>query len=431
MIGVGRVEGRNCQGITRRELLQVGGASVVGLSLAGALEAEAAAKPEREKSCIFLWLDGGPSQFETFDPKPEAPSGQRGPYGVIETRVPGLRYSELVPMLAERADRCTLIRSMSHSIDSHSPLPMMTASGRDTTSHGAVVTYLKGFHGKMPPYVHLGKPLPVGGGSLGPAYSPIVVQDPTGKNVQLPDFNFPAGVNPLRFDRRRQLLGAVDDYRRQADGSAALSAQDANYQRALGILTSSEVREAFDLSKEPETVRERYGGSFFGQSCLLARRLVEAGTRFVQVKWYDGPAWNGWDTHGADTGGLVRMEQHLCPRLDYGLSALLDDLKERGLLETTLVVAVGEFGRTGINKLAGRDHWPFVFSALLAGGGAPTGLVVGSSDSMGQYPASRPVSPGDFAATIYRLLGINPNVEDRVRPFLNGGVSVDEIAGTA
>jgi hypothetical protein len=431
MIRIGEGLARNCEGVTRRELLQVGGAGLVGLSLAGALRAEAAERPVREKSCIFLWLDGGPSQFETFDPKPDAPSQQRGPYQGIETSVPGLRYSELLPDLAERAHLCTIVRSMSHGIDSHSPLPVMTADRVDTTSHGAVVTYLKGHTGNVPPYVHLGKPLPVGGGKLGPAFNPVVVEDPSGSKVQLPDFNFPAGVNPVRFDRRRRLLGAVDDFRRQVDASRSVQEADAYYRRALAMLSTTEVRDAFDLSKEPESVRERYGGNFFGQSCLAARRLIEAGTRFVQIKWYDGPAWNAWDTHGADTGGLVRMEQHLCPRFDLGLSALLDDLKARGLLDTTLVVAVGEFGRTGVNKLGGRDHWPSVFSALLAGGGAPRGLVVGASDSMGRYPTDRPVSPGDFAATLYRLLGINPNVEDRVRPFIRGGASVDEIAGTA
>jgi hypothetical protein len=307
----------------------------------------------------------------------------------------------------------------------------MTADRLDPTSHGAVVTWLKGHTGNVPPYVHLGKPLPVGGGKLGPAYNPVVVQDPTGSNVKLPDFNFPEGVNPLRFDRRKKLLSAVDEWRRQVDSSRPVQEQDSYYQRALAMLTTSEVRDAFDLSREPEPLRERYGGNFFGQSCLAARRLVEAGTRFVQIKWYDGPAWNAWDTHGADTGGLVRMEQALGPRFDVALSALLDDLKQRGMLDTTLVVAIGEFGRTGINKLAGRDHWPFCFPALLAGGGAPRGFVLGASDGMGQYPSNRPVSPGDFAATLYRLLGINPNIEDRVRPFLRGGTSIDEIAGTA
>ncbi|MBM3459198.1 MAG: DUF1501 domain-containing protein, partial [Armatimonadetes bacterium] len=357
MLHIGDVRQRNCQGMTRRELISVGAAGMVGLNLTDALRAEAATPALREKSCIFLWLDGGPSQFETFDPKPDAPGGQRGPYGAVDTSLAGVRFCELVPLLAERVNRFTVIRSLTHSTDSHSPLPMMTAAPRETTSHGAVVTWLKGHTGKMPPYVHLGKPLPVGGGKLGGAYGPVVVQDPTGKKVQLPDFQFPSQVNPLRFDRRRQLLSALEEYRRRTDESRVVQEQDAFLQRALAMLTSTEVVDAFDVSREPEKVREQYGGNFFGQSCLLARRLVEAGTRFVQIKWYDGPAWNAWDTHGADTGGLVRMEQHLCPRFDFGVSALLDDLAQRGLLETTLVVAVGEFGRTGINRLGGRDHW--------------------------------------------------------------------------
>ena len=434
MIEIGHGWNRNCEGLSRRALMQVGGSAALGLTLAGTLRAHASAASQRsasrEKSCIFLWLDGGPSQFETFDPKPEAPSAQRGPYGAMETSVTGLRFSELVPLLAERAHLCTVIRSLTHGVDSHSPLPMMTARAGDNTSHGAVVTYLKGHQGNMPPYVHVGKPLPVGGGKLGPAYGAVSITDPTGSTVKLPEFNFPDNVNPLRFDRRRQLLDSVDGFRRQVDASRSLREMDAYHARALAMLTTSEVRDAFDLKREPESVRERYGGNFFGQSCLLARRLVEAGTRFVQIKWYDGPAWNGWDTHGADTGGLVRMEQHLCPRFDYGLTALLDDLKTRGLLDSTLVVAVGEFGRTGINRLGGRDHWPSCFSALLAGGGAPGGYVHGASDRLAQYPAERPVGPGDFAATLYRLLGINPNIEDRVRPFLAGGSSIDEIAGT-
>ncbi len=430
MLHIGSVLSRNCSGVTRRELIQIGGAALAGLSLADVARADLSGQRRRDKSCIFLWLDGGPSQFETFDPKPEAPLAQRGPYGAIESSLSGVRFSELVPLLAARAHRCTFIRSFSHGVDSHSPVPVMTADPRSTTSHGAVITYLKGHRGVMPPYVHLGKPLPVGGGRLGAAYGPVTVEDPTGRNVKLPDFEFPKDVNPVRFDRRRVLLQAVDGYRRAGDESRGVRDLDAYYQRALSILTSSEVRNAFDLGREPEPVRDRYGNNFFGQSCLLARRLVEAGTRFVQVKWYDGPAWNGWDTHGADTGGLVRMEQHLCPRLDLGLSALLDDLRQRGLWQTTLVVAAGEFGRTGLNHLGGRDHWPQLGSVLMAGGGAPEGLVVGASDPMGRYPPNRPVSPADFAATLYRLLGLNPNIEDRLRPFLAGGVSVDEIAGT-
>ena len=432
MIRIGNVLGRNCSGVTRRELLQIGGAGLLGLTLGDAIRAEAAESAPEKRNCIFLWLDGGPSSHETFDPKPEAPIHVRGPYGAIGTNLPGVQFSGLLPMLAQRADRMTVIRSMSHKIDSHSPMPMMTASRTSRTSHGAVVTWMRKHTGNMPPYVHVGKPLPVGGGQLGPVFNPVIVKDPTGSKITLPDFEFPQGVNPMRFDRRRELLDSVDGFRRKVEGDPLVEAMSAYYQRAMTILTSSEVREAFDLGKEPLKLRERYGGNFFGQSCLLARRLVEAGTRFVQIKWYDGPAWNAWDTHGADTGGLVRMEQHLCPRFDFALSALLDDLERRGLLESTLVVAVGEFGRTHtINRLGGRDHWPHCFSAMMAGGGAPRGLVLGASDEMGQYVADRPVSPGDFAATLYRLLGINPNLETRLRPFIAGGTNVTEITGTA
>jgi uncharacterized protein (DUF1501 family) len=203
---------------------------------------------------------------------------------------------------------------------------------------------------------------------------------------------------------------------------------DACYQRAIDILTSTRVREAFDLGREPEAVRNRYGANFFGQSCLLARRLVEAGTRFVQVKWYDGIAFDAWDVHGADLAGMARMEQQLCPRFDQGLTALLEDLHQRGLLSSTLVVATGEFGRTPkLNKYGARDHWPHCFSVLLAGGSLPGGTVVGASDREGAYPANSPVRPPEFAATLYRLLGIDTNTDPRVRPFIGTASPVAEL----
>jgi len=215
-----------------------------------------------------------------------------------------------------------------------------------------------------------------------------------------------------------------------AESSGAVQAQDGLYHRALTLLTSSRVRDAFDLTREPEAVRDRYGANSFGQSCLLARKLVEAGTRFVQVMWYDredGFAV-GWDVHGDDLNGLVRMEQQLCPRFDQGLSALLEDLRRCGLLDSTLVCAFGEFGRTPrINKHAGRDHWPYCFSALLAGGGIPGGAVVGASDSRGAYPVDRPVTPADLAATLYRLLGVDVTMDDRLRPAIFEGHPVDEL----
>jgi hypothetical protein len=439
MLKCGQTMVRNCAGLTRRELLQVGGLSVLGITLADALRArdpQPQAQPlrrlgrhkKRDPSCIVLWLDGGPSQFETFDPKPAATDDVRGPYGVIKTSVNGVHFSELMPQMAQQMHRCALIRSLTHRIDAHAPIPMLTGLPGTTTSHGAVLTRLKGHTGDMPPYVHLGSRLGVGGGSLGSAYDPVVVADPTGNKVELPQFSLRADISADRFRQRRELLGAIDRMRRRAHSSKAVDQLDIFYQRAVDMLTSPRVREAFDLTREKESLRDRYGANFFGQSCLLARRLVEAGTRFVQIKWYDGIAFDAWDVHGADLAGLVRMEQHLCPRLDQGFSALLDDLHQRGLLDSTLVVALGEFGRTPkVNRFGGRDHWPYCFSVLLAGGGVPGGTVVGASDRDGAHPAHRPVSPAEFAATLYRLLGIDTNTDPRIRPFIGPAQPVGEL----
>src|SRR5262249_34497639 len=250
-------------------------------------------------------------------------------------------------------------------------------------------------------------------------YGPVLMTDPSGKQVQLPQFALTANVTADRFRERRELLDAVDKMRSEAHASTAVQQMDASYQQAVNLLTSDTVRNAFDLSKEPEDLRWRYGASTFGQSCLMARRLVEAGTRFVQVNWYSEPAWHGWDVHGADLPGIGRMESPLCPRLDQGLSTLLGDLHDRGLLSSTLVVVSGEFGRTPqINKYGGRDHWPQCFSVLLAGGGIAAGRVVGASDNSGAYPANRPVSVPELAATIYRFLGIDTNADLRIRPFI-------------
>jgi Protein of unknown function (DUF1501) len=435
MLNVGSAKVRNCEGVTRRELIQVGGAGALGLTLANwfaGSEARAASSVSAadvgDVACIFLWMDGGPSHFETFDPKPHAPAEIRGPYGAIPTNVPGVHLSELLPMLAQRMDKCALIRSMSHGNGGHSPIPMMTGFNGDRTAYGAVVTKLKGFRGSMPPYVHLGSDLGVGGGSLGSAYDPVKLADPVGKKVELPQFTLAAGMTPEHFSQRRQLLGALDRVRAGAEADETLASLDRFHRRAFDILTSTKVRDAFDLKREPDTLRDRYGANFFGQSCLMARRLVEAGSRFVQVKWYDGPAWDGWDVHGADLGGMERMEQHLCPRFDQGVTALIDDLIDRGMYKSTLVVAVGEFGRTPkINKYGARDHWPNCFSALLAGGGAPGGAVVGASDDTGSSPAHRPVSPPEFAATIYRLLGFGITTDQRIQPFLRGALPVGEL----
>jgi hypothetical protein len=433
MLGIGRSYVRTCQGITRRDMLRIGGLGLAGLTLADALRGRLGGNTgqaaRRDVACIFLWLDGGPSHIETFDPKPNTPDNVRGPYGAIPTNVPGVQIGELLPMLARHMDKCALLRSMSHNVDAHSPIPMLTGIPGETTAYGAVVARLQGFQGSMPPYVHVGSRLPVGGGRLGAPFYPVEIADPSGTRVQLPQFALSADVRADRFQQRRELLASVDRLRRDLHQNEAVGRMDQSYQRAIDILTSTRVRDAFDLAREPEAVRDRYGGNLFGQSCLLARRLVEAGTRFVQVKWYDGPAWDAWDVHGADLGGMVRMEQHLCPRLDQGLTALLEDLHGRGLLRSTLVVVGGEFGRTPrLNRFGARDHHPHCFSYLLAGGGVPGGAVIGASDRLGDRPAHRPISPAEFAATLYRLLGIE-TTDPRVRPFIREALPVGELFG--
>ena len=432
MLTIGHASHPHGNRFTRREVLQVGGLGALGLTLADAWRGRStqAAAPRREPSCIFIFLSGGPSHLETFDPKPNAPVNIRGPYGAIPTNVSGVQISELLPMTAQHMDKCALIRSMTSKDGAHSGAFMLSGGNKFTASCGAVLMKLKGPSASgMPPFVQVGPGsyLP-GAGALGTAYNPVHIADPSGKQGQLPQFALAADVSAARFTDRRELLGAIDQTRSQWGNADAVGKMDENYQRAVELLTSDKVRSAFDLAKENDALRSRYGGSTFGQSCLMARRLVEAGTRFVQVNWYSEPAWLGWDVHGADLPGIVRMEAPLCPRLDQGLTALLEDLSQRGLLSSTLVVVTGEFGRTPqINKYGGRDHWPQCFSVLLAGGGIQGGNVVGSSDNQGGYPANRPVAVPELAATLYRLLGIDTNTDVRIRPFIGDAAPVGEL----
>ena len=435
MFQIGKVAHRDCGGVTRREILQVGGLSALGLTLADCFRAKQANAGEltnhsREPSCIFLFLSGGPSQLETFDPKPNAPVDIRGSFGTIATSVPSIQIGELLPRIAQRMNKCTLIRSMTSSSGDHSGATMLTGANRAGASYGAVLQRLNGgSRTGMPPFVHVGPPgyLP-GGGTLGVNLNPLLVADPTGRQVPLPSFALSANVSAQRFQERLSLLHAVDRARAAADLNPARDEMDSNYRRAVDVLTSDRVRSAFDLALEREESRTRYGGNIFGQSCLMARRLVEAGTRFVQVNWYGEPAWHGWDVHGADLPGLARMESPLCPRLDQGLSALLDDLDQRGLLASTLVVVAGEFGRTPrINQYGGRDHWPQCFSVLLSGGGVSGGAVVGASDNHAASPTVRRVTVPELAATIYRLMGINTNADLRIRPFIGDAAPIAEL----
>src|SRR5262245_55108666 len=377
MLNIGAAVFRHCQGLTRRQILQVGGLGALGLTLAdwfGARNVQASPSissesRNRDPSCIFIFLSGGPSHFETFDPKPSAPLNVRGPYGTIRTNVNGIHISELLPLLSQHMDKCALLRSMTSKAGDHSGTYMLSGANKASASLGAVLTKLQGpSPSGMPSFVHVGPNgyLPAAG-SLGSAYNPVVVADPSGKQVELPQFALTADVSADRFQQRRELMGAIDRVRSQWHADQTVEKMDENYQRAIDLLTSDKVRAAFDLAKEPEDLRNRYGGSIFGQSCLLARRLVEAGTRFVQVNWYGEPAWHGWDVHGADLPGIARMESPLCPRLDQGLSTLLEDLTQRGLLSSTLVVVTGEFGRTAtVKQDGGWERLPSCMPVLVA-----------------------------------------------------------------
>lgn len=445
MLKFGRANFKSCQGITRREVFQIGGLSLPGLSLAESLRRNSVEAAEEKspdnRSCVFIWLNGGPSHFETFDPKPNTDDSVRGPYGCISTPVAGVQISELLPMLAQRMEKYAVVRSMSHKNSSHGSTAMLTGFDNKKEAFGAVVTKMKGSDRAMPPYVHLGSTPgdgsqvtsnidQVGGGALGSAYGPIAVRDPSGKKVELPNFSLSADITADRFQQRRALLNAVEQSRRELDQSQSVEQMDTYYRRAIEMLTSTRVRDAFDLNNEQPRLRMQYGANFFGQACLMARRLVEAGTRFIQIKWYDVVAFDAWDCHGAELPGMMRMEQQLCPRLDQGLAAFLDDLDDRGMLDSTLVVVAGEFGRTPkINKSGARDHWPHCFSALMAGGGIPGGTIIGASDKNGAYPTRRPVSPTEFAATIYNLMGIDTTNDFRIRPYINNALPVGELTG--
>jgi hypothetical protein len=451
-----------CDGVTRRELLCAG-----ALSALGALTRPAAAAPARRaraRAVILLDLFGGPSHLDTFDPKPDAPAEVRGEFRSIPTALPGARVSEHLPRLAGRLHRTCLIRTVTHGYNSHNPYAVMTgfAGGSDRenyfakpSDHPSIPSVCQ-YHGvgrrrdllgyvmlpAFPGYSQGLRRAGPYGGYLGGAYDPLFSTcEPTWDRPNVGDKDFydhtlvprgdprlPVLASGLTLDalnRRRTLLEQLDG-RAARLGGAALSRRQ---QQAFDLLTSPAARAAFDLGREPSRLRERYGRDLFGSSTLLARRLVEAGVTFVTV--HTEAKGNGhWDTHNNN----FRMLQHfLLPFLDRAVAALLDDLAARGLLDTTLVVVTGDMGRTPrVNRQAGRDHWPQCGFCLLAGGGTRAGLVHGASDKGGAYPKDQPVSPGDLAATIYHLVGVDPEatVPDqtgRPIPVAHGGRVVDRV----
>lgn len=392
----------------------------------------------RAKSCVLIFLWGGPGQQDLWDLKPDAPSTMRSPFAPIATRVPGIQISEQLPHLAQVADRYTIIRSMSHRDFEHGTAAYTALTGHphpnpgtntparpdDFPTYGAVVSRLKPTKRAVPdavvlgPVMHQGNRPPVAGqnaGFLGPAYEPFrIADDPSAAGFRVEGFSLQDDVSAARFASRRALLGGLESQHRSL-GPAAQGMNDL-YQRAFGLLGSASTRQAFELDQESPALRKRYGQDRFGQTMLLARRLVEAGVPMITINWSKQNA-DQWDTHKNNYPALRK----LLPPLDRGLAAFLADLDDRGLLDTTLVVCLGEFGRTPrINKDGGRDHWPDCYSLLVAGAGVARGSVYGASNRLAAYPASDPVAPWDLAATMYHLLGIDPaaHVHDvQGRPF--------------
>ena len=445
----GRGRAHTCDGITRRDFLQVGTLGAVGLSLPELLAAKAqgaVAKDHDERSVIMIFNLGAPSQLDTFDMKPDAPAEIRGPFKPIETNVPGIRISEILPLHAKHADKFSLVRSCYHTAAAvHDTGHQMLQTGRLFTGGinsphvGCALAYIRGRRSDLPAHVVLPEPMgPTGGnlphgqdaGFLGKAYDPFALMtDPSKPNFKVPDLLPPAEIGEARLARRRRLRSIVDETVANFEASDSAKLLDSNFEAAFRMMTSEKARAAFDLSKEPEKVRERYGMNRFGQCCLLSRRLIEAGVRFVTVNTFL-TVFNEitWDIHGSNPFTSIEgMKTVVAPMYDQAYTALLEDLEQRGMLSNTLVCNLAEFGRTPrVNPAGGRDHWPQCWSTYFAGGGIQGGRVVGRSDRIGGVPAERPVEPPEVVATIYRSLGLEletqlPGPQGRPFPLVDSG----------
>lgn len=417
---------------SRRHALKVGGLGLLGFTLPGLLRAESLQKRKapvaRVKSVIFLFQFGGSTHIDMWDMKPDAPEGIRGPHKPIATKADGIQISEHLPRMAKVMDKVTLIRSMHHRMRNHNSASYYAISGhappvdditlRDSPetmpAYGSVVDKLAPGPRDLPTFVSFPHVIADGvrtpgqaASFLGRLHDPLFIgQDPSKPDFALPELTLPAGLSYERLQHRREIQQRIDAQSRLLDYSATARGMDEHYLRALAMLNSPRLRKAFDLSQEPAAVRDRYGRHTYGQSCLLARRLVEAGVTFVTVSG----AWGYFDHHGDEVrwGGIEKGLRPLLPIVDRTLHAIVTDLEDRGLLESTLILMMGEFGRSPvINKNAGRDHWPRVMSMIMAGGGLRHGQVIGSTDRHGHDIASRRVGPSDLAATVFQHLGID------------------------
>ena len=431
-------EFRRWNDLSRREILRLGGLSGLGLSLPQLMQQRSTAAEidsatfGRAKQVIMLFLHGGHPQQETFDPKPNGPEAVRGEFGAISTSLPGIQFSELLPQTAQIADRLAIIRSMTHDNPNHvkACLPAQTGhkhppntprtdfppTPKDFPPFGAVLDHLRPNDSHLPTWVRIGPLMRRSNGTtlhgqtpgfLGDKHSSFAVdQKLLPEKVKIDAIQPAEQMTSLRLSARQNLLQQFDSQRRLIDESGHAHSLDAYYSRAFDLLVADETRQAFDLSAEPTSLRERYGKTEFGQRCLLARRLIEAGVPMVNVSYCHTPS-GSWDTHSQN---FKKMKSSLAPTLDTAFRALINDLDQRGRLDDTLVVINAEFGRTPtINKNAGRDHWPWVYSLVFAGAGIRPGTIHGASDTSAAYPSESAHGPEDIAATIYHLLGVHPD----------------------
>ncbi|MEM9367004.1 MAG: DUF1501 domain-containing protein [Planctomycetota bacterium] len=446
----GRGSAHTCDGSTRRDFLQVGTLGAIGLGLPqylnaaekGAVEDDASNK----RSCIMIFNLGAPSHLDTFDMKPHAPAEVRGPFQPISTKG-DFQLSEILPKHAAVADKFSIVRSCYHTAAAvHDAGWQMMQTGRQFAGGvnyphaGAVLQYLRGRRGDLPAHVVLpqtmgrgGGNLPNGqaGGFLGKAYDPFALMaDPSKPNFKVPDLLPPNDLADVRIDRRRKMREAIESKMRHLEATESAQMLDKNFQAAYRLMNSPQAREAFELTKEPTAVRERYGMNRFGQCCLLARRLIEAGVRFVTINTFL-TVFNEvtWDIHGSKPFTTIEgMKNIVAPLYDQGYAALLSDLHDRGLLDDTLVCGLAEFGRTPkVNPAGGRDHWPQCFSCTFAGGGVQGGRAIGASDPIGGVPVDRPAAPGEIIATIFKSLGLDlhaelPGPAGRPFPLVDFGV---------
>ena len=442
---------RVCRGPNRREVIRLGALTAFGLGIDDLFRHQHRAlasgsggiKPSKIKHCILVWLAGGASHLDTFDPKPDAPSDFRGEFKPISTAVPGLMLSEVFPKLAQVMDKATLIRGVTspeadhnrashHLMTGYRPSPSLVYPGYGSVVAKAVET---GPGSAMPPYIALPDPSAYAtSGYLTPAYDPFSAGgDPNQPGFRVRDLTPPDKLTLDRLNRRRGMVHALDEFAHDVGTSPLVASRDRFADRAYDLLTSSATQAAFRVSDEPEPIRDAYGRTTFGQSCLLARRLVQSGVSFVTIN-NRGPGPLQWDTH---QGNFPTIKDTLGPPLDSGLAALIEDLSRLGLLDETLVIAMGEFGRTPrINPNGGRDHHGRANCALFAGAGMPRGALIGRTDDKGDSPVDRAITPSDLAATLYTALGIDPSYQFETpdgRPIrlVDGGRPLPELVGHA